>query len=98
GQEAQRFLERGSLRGLDPVDLRKNVEQLAGTPARRNVRSNIGIESEQADAVTLMVGEVAQTSRDDPRIVDLFNLARSVIHRPADVQQDENARIRLAFV
>ena len=52
--------------GLNPIDFRKNRQHLAAPPAWRNVGADFRIESQQADAIPLVMGEI--TSDDAARI------------------------------
>ena len=97
-QEAKRLAKLGLLARLNSIDFRKNRQQLAAPPARRNVGADFRIEGQQADAVALVIGEVSQARRQNPGVIDFLDVARSVVHRTADIQQDENAGIRFAFV
>ena len=62
------------------------------------MRSNFRVERQKPNAVSLVIRKIAEAGREDPSIVDLFDFAGSVVHRPADVEQDENARVRFTFV
>src|SRR5215467_2622617 len=62
------------------------------------MRANFRIKREKSDPIALMVGEVRQARRQDPRIIDLLDLSGAVIHRSADVQQYKDASVRLALV
>src|SRR6516162_9913336 len=59
--------------------------------------ADLGVESQQADAVPLMVREVTQGRGENSGVIDLLDLAGTVVHRSADIEQHENTRVRLTF-
>src|SRR5215471_10086965 len=62
------------------------------------MRANFRIKCEKSDAIALMMGEVRQARRQDPRIIDLLDLGGAVIHGSANVQQYQDASVRFALV
>src|SRR5262245_21881360 len=72
-------------------------EELTAAPARRDHVAYFGIEGQQADAVALVIREVSQACREHLRVVALLDVGRSVIHRLAHIENDENASVGLAL-
>src|SRR5947199_5553999 len=98
GQKTKRFSEFRQLAGLDSIDLRQNRQQLAAAPSRRHMGPDLRIEGQETYAIPLVIREVAETCGDDSGVIDLFDVARAVIHGSADVEKDEDACIRLTFI
>src|SRR2546427_3006853 len=61
------------------------------------MRSNFSIKRQQADSVPLMVGKIAQGCREHPRVIDLGDAGRPIVHGSADIEQNQYARVRLAL-
>src|SRR5262249_12727891 len=62
------------------------------------MRANFRIKCEKSDAIALMMGEVRQARRQDPRIIDLLDPGGAIIHGSTDVQQYQDAGVRFALV
>src|SRR5206468_5266107 len=98
GQEAERLAELGLLGRIHALDFRKDTGQLRGPAARRDVRAHVRVEGQQSDSVPLVIPEIREAGRENPRVIYLFDLARAVVHGPADVEQNDDARVGFTFV
>ena len=65
---------------------------------RRNVRDDVVVEGDAADAVALLLREVGEARAEILPVLELRNAAAREIHRPRDVEDDREVRVRVGFV
>ena len=62
------------------------------------MRDDVVVERQHADAVPLALREIRQARPDVAAVFQLRNTAAGELHRPRDVEQDRQVRVRVGFV
>jgi len=82
--------------GLGAVErVQHHVEVLGRS---RHVRDDVLVEGEDTDAIALLVRQIREAGSEKRSVLELGHAAARELHRPRDVEQDREVRVRVRFV
>jgi len=64
----------------------------------RHVRDDVAVEGDDADAVALALGEVAEARPDETAVLELADPAATEAHRLRHVEQDAEVRVGVRLI